>query len=273
MHMERNQAVFDQHDVARELERDFIRGGKFLDRGEQQALLFVAARVRGMRILDVGAGVGRLAPLLRLLSDDYIAIDYAPNMVDTFRRNLPGFDVSIGDARDLSRFADGSIGLIIFSNNGLDSASRDDRFLVMREFQRVISERGWIVFSTLNLHGVSYGESPFQLRRRGEPTIPAARAWARSAFDRVTRPMSWPRSVGNWRRLQRVAEDHCTWAIGPLAAHDFAPLVHFATLTDVRDMVRASGLTIERIFADDGTVIDATAADSTADYFTVVARR
>ncbi|MCU1394223.1 MAG: Methylase [Ilumatobacteraceae bacterium] len=271
--MERNHAVFDDHRVSGEYERVYQAAGQFLDRGEQAALTSIAASVRGRPVLDVGAGTGRLAPLLRLLSDDYQAIDYAPSMVEAFRRSYPGLDVAVGDARDLSRFEPARFGLVVFSNNGIDTVQHDERVQVLREFSRVTAADGRIVFSTLNRNGVSYDESPFQLRRRGAPPRTAAKALARDAVRRVMHPMSWPRSVANWQHARPLARDHGVWAVGPLAAHDFAPFVHFTTLTDLRELIAAAGLVTDTIHTENGEIVPETADDSVADYFTVVAHR
>jgi SAM-dependent methyltransferase len=271
--MEHNNAVFDDRKIAAEFERDTRGVGRFLNAGEQVALLIAAKRARGLPVLDVGAGTGRLAPVLGLLSDEYVAVDYSPNMVDAFRRCHPDLTVSVGDARDLHQFDDASFGLVVFSNNGIDAVDRDERTGVVSELGRVVTGSGVVVFSTLNKHGVSYDENPFQLFRRGMAPAPAVRATIRGIANRVLHPLSGPHSIINWRRNKRVSRDCGTWAVGPLAAHDFAPLVHFTTLSDLRELVAAAGLQIESIWAEDGTIIEPTAADSTADCFTVVATR
>ncbi|MCU1388440.1 MAG: Methylase [Ilumatobacteraceae bacterium] len=268
--MERNVEVFDHRRVSGGYERNYGQDARFLDLGEELAIQVAAEAMRGAPVLDVGAGTGRLAPLLRLLSAEYSAIDYAPNMVEGFRRCHPGVDVALGDARDLSRFESGTFGLVVFSNNGIDTVTHDDRLVVLREFARVLTPSGRIVFSSLNRNGMSYGESPFQLHRPGQPR--SMRALATTAARRVYRPLSLPRSVRNWRQAKPLAEDHGTWAVGALAVHDFAPFVHFTTLTDLRATVAAAGLVIEQIFDEAGGSIALDATESNADYFTLVAR-
>jgi SAM-dependent methyltransferase len=271
--MEHNNAVFDDRKIAAEFEQDTRLVGRFLNAGEQMALLIAANRVRGLPVLDVGAGTGRLAAMMRLLSDEYVAIDYSPNMVAAFQRCHPDLRAEIGDARDLHQFAADTFGLVVFSNNGIDAVDRTERVQVVREMGRVVSASGLVVFSTLNKNGVSYDENPFRLYRRGMAPAPAVRATVRGVANRVLHPMSGPHSVINWRRNKRVARDHGAWAMGALAAHDFAPFVHFTTLGDLRELVSSAGLVIESIWAEDGSSIDAAEPDSTADCFTVVAKR
>jgi len=57
--------------------------------GELAATVFVADRVRGCPILDLGVGGGRTVSLLRLLSSDYLAIDYTPELVEVCRHGTP----------------------------------------------------------------------------------------------------------------------------------------------------------------------------------------
>src|SRR4051794_34579063 len=80
----------------------------------------VAQEFRGKRILDIGVGGGRTTPHLLAISDDYVAVDYSPEMIERCRAAYPAERFVLGDARDLSRFNPGSFDLIVFSYNGID---------------------------------------------------------------------------------------------------------------------------------------------------------
>ncbi|MCU1486070.1 MAG: ubiE, partial [Actinomycetia bacterium] len=84
------------------------------DAGERVALATVAPHARGLPVLDVGAGVGRSASFLRLLTEEYVAVDHTPEMVAAFRRAHPDLEVHEADARDLGRFETGRFGLVVF---------------------------------------------------------------------------------------------------------------------------------------------------------------
>src|SRR5580692_11607097 len=105
----------------------------FTDEGERAAYWRIADEVRNQPILDLGVGPGRTISLLRSLTESYVAIDYLPAMVEVARRKFPFDDVDVGDARDLSRFGDGSFALVVFSYSGIDAVDHEDRRRVLRE--------------------------------------------------------------------------------------------------------------------------------------------
>ncbi len=122
------------------------------DIGELRVLVSLAPAVRGKPILDVGMGTGRTTPLLALLTDDYVGIDYAPNMVREAKAALPGFDLRVGDVRNLrADFGDASKALVFFSFNGLDSLDHATRPDALEQMAHVVAPGGYLVYSTLNL--------------------------------------------------------------------------------------------------------------------------
>jgi SAM-dependent methyltransferase len=85
------------------VERLRIREG-WIDRAERLLINQIADEVRAQPLLDIGVGGGRTAWMLRLLSADYVAVDWSPEMVETCRLEYPGVDFRECDARDLSMF-------------------------------------------------------------------------------------------------------------------------------------------------------------------------
>jgi SAM-dependent methyltransferase len=106
------------------------------DPGELGAFLHVADRVRGLPVLDLGVGGGRTFAMLRLLTDDYLGIDYTPELVELCRARHPEANVEVGDARDLSALAEQSRNLVVFSSNGIDAVDHDDRQRVLAGVHR-----------------------------------------------------------------------------------------------------------------------------------------
>jgi SAM-dependent methyltransferase len=200
----------------------------FSGRAELASLEFVAPLVRGHPILDVGIGAGRTIPLLRLLSDDYVGIDYVPEMVERCRVLYPGVDVQQGDARDMSRFEDGRFGFVMFSYNGIDSVDHQGRRRVLEEFYRVLRPGGVLVFSTHNKDGPAFRERPWRINdpSPGSPTHRTLR-WL---FLLQRRIPSYRRRWGNWWRNRRLYVDRGDWAMALCHPHDFEIALHFITL-------------------------------------------
>ncbi len=269
----RNQRVFSHARTTGEYRRQFTRQSGFLDPGERAALLLVAAASKRPSILDVGVGPGRTTALLKLMSDDYFAVDYSRGMLDEFERNYPDTPYECLDARDLSALGDNRFGLILFSNNGIDSVNHADRPLVLEQFVEHLSPGGHIVFSTLNRNGPSFGEHPFELHRPTRPPQLSLRAAVVSGGRRLLQPDSIVRGLRNWSVTRRATDDHGTWAMGPLAAHDYSLVVHFTTPTDLLDLLERAGLRPIAIFSDGGTRVGTDSDAFGVDNFTVVAQR
>jgi hypothetical protein len=67
----------------------FSRLEGWTDAGERAAIERVADEVRGQPILDMGVGGGRTVPILRAISNDYVAIDNTPQLDSASRENYP----------------------------------------------------------------------------------------------------------------------------------------------------------------------------------------
>ncbi len=244
-----NRAVWADH------RWDFAVDG-WLDPAEPAALVAAAGSVRGTPALDLGVGAGRTVPLLRLLTDDYLGLDYVPEMVGLCRQRHPGADVRLGDARDLSMLGDGSIGFVYFADNGIDAVGHDDRERVLGEVARVLRPGGAFLLSTLNRDG------PLWTCRPGSVPTPAWTAGliqgyvdgagadhggrvspgATADTSTATGDARLARTVMNWRRLSRLRTDAGEWGVGPIPAYDFGLLAHFSTLGAARRSLRAHGL-------------------------------
>ena len=243
------------------------------DPGEREALTSVASRVRGVPMLDIGVGAGRTAPFGQLMTDDYVAVDFSPDMVRACAAAHPDVDVRVGDARDLSDFADASFGFVMFSFNGLDAVGHDDRAKALRAMIRVLRPGGILLYSTLNKDGRSYGEVPWQLHRRDESLRLSARRAASFALHAPEKAVRTKRALRNYREHRTQIETHDDWAIGPLAAHEFRLAVHFITLGGLRRELSGLDVDLVRIFTSSGQSVESSNEHSGADYFHVIVQR
>jgi SAM-dependent methyltransferase len=251
------------------------------DPGERVATLWLADRLRGGDLLDVGIGTGRTTSLLRLLTANYVGIDYVEEMVQTARLRHPGIDLRLADARDLIEFDQESFDLVTFSYNGIDAVDHDDRQLILASFRRVLRPGGYLMFSTLNADGPAALERPWRLNppmgwhigslqpqgySRSKQLAGELRHTVRSPGDR-------PKSVRNWLRLRRGVSSGDGWDMAPIGAHRFSLLVHLTRPVDICREMAVHGFDVESIIgSDEGKPIDG-AKPSLDWWFHVIARK
>jgi len=255
------------------------------DPGEVSAFALVADRSRGLPVLDLGVGGGRTTSLLRLMSSRYVGIDYTPELVELCRRRHPDADVRLGDARDLLGIDTGSFGLVVFSNNGIDAVDHQGRDQVLAEVHRVLSPGGTFCYSTLNKDGPLFGANPgtapgitWQIGSLLPRPPEGASAAGGGGGDPVgsdggTGDPSWLRATRNWRRLRGLQRDEGDWGLAQFAAHQFALVTHFITLSGARDELERHGFTLEVVVPCDSAAPLAEGESTSAMYMHLVARR
>ncbi len=243
----------------------------WIDAGERLGICTIADEVRGQPVLDLGVGAGRTTWLMRLLTDDYVGVDWSPEMVAACRAGAPGLDVRQGDARDLSFLRDASIKFVFFSYNGIDYNDHDGRVQAMAEISRVLRPDGILAYSTLSKNGSLYGERPWTLGS-GQAGHSHVRSVVSFLVHLPTRLPEYRTRYANWWTNRNKAKDHGDWAIAPTAHLDFA-LVHFTTIAAERSLLDSAGLAISRIFTRDGLLVDVNASTVETPWFFVVARK
>jgi SAM-dependent methyltransferase len=243
--------------------------------GEASVLVRAAPEVRGKRVLDIGVGGGRTVPLLLLMTDRYVGIDYAEPMVAACRKRFPGLTFSVGDARVLEEFSDASFDFVFFSYNGIDTVTDEERQQVYRSVHRVLSPEGLFAFSTLNMAGRTYGEKPFQLHRPGEPVNRSLRAAANSVLRNTRRPGRLLARQRQWKAAQRAVVVGDGWATNPLAATDFNLFNHFVTLPRLRQELETGHFDVLGIYGSEGAgeLIPASDPGSKTDSFYCLVRK
>jgi SAM-dependent methyltransferase len=212
----------------------FARREGFIDRGEELVFERAARETRGQPILDIGIGAGRTVPLLRAVSTDYVGIDYLEEVVRLARSRHPGVRIERADARDLSRFADDTFALVVFSFNGIDGVAHADRRTVLAEIHRVLRSGGLFAYSTHNLDYRSAGRRPWD------------RDWRRVMAE-PRRTISYaarlPRKIHSYRRLRGLNEYGDGWASLVAPAYDFGVVWHHVTLAEALRELGKSGFT------------------------------
>jgi SAM-dependent methyltransferase len=115
-------------------------------------------QLAAMEVLDIGIGGGRTTEHLAGRAKRYVGIDYSRAMIDAckqrFGDSLPKASFEFGDATDMRGLEADSFDLIVFSFNGIDCVSHQDRLKVFREVHRVGRSGALFCFSTHNILSV-----------------------------------------------------------------------------------------------------------------------
>ena len=132
-----------------------------LQKPEEAILREIKREVSGRRILDIGIGTGRTIEFLRGISRKYVGIDYSPEMIKSCRKLYPVHDLRCCDARNMSIFKEEEFDFILFSYNGIDYVSHQDRLQILKEVYRVLRKGGLFAFSSHNKGVQNFNRFPF----------------------------------------------------------------------------------------------------------------
>jgi SAM-dependent methyltransferase len=215
----------------------------------QPAEAFIFGQFRGelsgRRILDIGVGAGRTVPYLLDLSADYIGIDYSPRMVAECRKKFPEVQFEVCDARDMSRFSNGSFGFVFFSFNGIDYVEHEDRLRTLAEVRRVLSPEGLYAFST---HNRAYQlRGPWSLLHSPLAVNPIA---APLGFAR--RVVTYHLGILNYYRNKRLERYEDEYALTNDGAHEFGLLTYYTHVDHQVLQLQHAGFSDIRVVGLDG---------------------
>jgi SAM-dependent methyltransferase len=234
-----------------------------IDAAEAAILQRLAPEVRGEPILDIGVGGGRTVPLLRAISEDYVGIDYLEELVVRARDRFPDARIEHLDARDLSAFEDRSFALVVFSTNGIDGISHEDRGTTLAEVHRVLRPGGRFFYSTHNLAHSIAGAPPWN-------------RWWFVCRPRVAlgRAIKLPRTIRAYRKASPLVARGDGWATLVDPAYDFGLLTHFVTPQEALRELETTGFEPgAEIYDPTGGRFGPHGFTASAFWFHVVARR
>lgn len=126
-----------------------------LQKPEETILELVRDKLDNWRMLDLGIGLGRTTLHFAPLVKEYVGTDYSFGMIKTYQKMFPeakpNVQVRLSDARMMREFESNYFDFILFSFNGIDYISHEDRIDALKEIKRIGKKGGLFVFSTHNL--------------------------------------------------------------------------------------------------------------------------
>lgn len=129
-----------------------------LQRSEETVLNLLKKDLHGMKMLDIGVGGGRTTLHFARLAREYVGIDCSEEMIKACNKRFADYPENISfqicDVRNMSLFEDDSFDFILFSFNGIDYISHDDRLKALAEIKRVLKPGGYFCFSSHNIQSV-----------------------------------------------------------------------------------------------------------------------
>jgi ubiquinone/menaquinone biosynthesis C-methylase UbiE len=214
---------------------------------EETILRMMLPHLPTAKMLDIGVGGGRTTLHFAKWVRAYVGTDYSNSMITECQKRFSGYPDHISfmacDARSMEMFADGSFDFVLFSFNGIDYVSHDDRMKILQEVRRVGKPGGYFCFST---HNLNWAANLFELRRMisFDPRL------ARQTAKRVAL-----RYFYNWR-VRAATVRNSPYAVindgghgGKLLTYYIRPLEQIAQLkenfTDIRVFSVATGAEIE----------------------------
>jgi ubiquinone/menaquinone biosynthesis C-methylase UbiE len=138
-----------------------------LQPAEKAVLKLLQHQCLSIKMLDIGVGGGRTTQHFSKIVSEYIGIDYSADMIAACRQRFSAFSekmlFEVCDARDMSQFVDDSFDFILFSFNGIDYVSHQERLKIFQEINRVGKPGGYFFFSSHNIQSL---EKEFDIRKQ-----------------------------------------------------------------------------------------------------------
>ncbi len=147
---------------------------KFWDSFEQNKLAPYIEKSKGLRVLDAGAGTGRISLKLHKAGAEVTALDISPEMLSVLHQKEPSIEIVEGDMENMP-FEDGKFDRV-FSSLALIHLKKMDVFL--DEVYRVLKDDGKLVL--VNIH---YRKSMVLHDNQGRYTIQAYNHFPRHLIE------------------------------------------------------------------------------------------
>lgn len=207
---------------------DYYDGLEELFPAEKVLFEKLSPKIENSKILDIGVGGGRTTKYLLPLSSDYTGVDYVPQFVERVKRKYEGGNFLCADARSLKEFAYEAFDFVLFSYNGIDTVSHEDRLKILKEIYRVLKKGGMFVFSSHN-RDYQHFKKPYWLI---EPQFNAA--FVKNLFSYV---FFLPRHL----RMKRHEISGDEYAIVNDSDHRFSLLLYYISIARQNEQLEKIG--------------------------------
>ena len=152
-----NKTTYSRADVVK-----YYQNTERLLKAEEVLFEKLSPIIKNSKILDIGIGGGRTTKYLLPISRDYTGVDYVPQFAEETANKYPDAKILCSDATNLKEFADETFDFVLFSYNGLDSISNEQRLMVINEVFRVLKKGGIFMFSSHNRDYQDFNKLPWQ---------------------------------------------------------------------------------------------------------------
>jgi len=125
----------------------------YLEPAERTVLDILKRKLAWMDMMDMGVGGGRTTKYFAPLVRNYTGADYATAMIDVCLEKYGNEHYFLScDARNMKEIQDNSYDFVMFSYNGIDSFSHEERIASLKEIHRILRPDGYFCFSSHNLN-------------------------------------------------------------------------------------------------------------------------
>lgn len=127
-----------------------------LQKPEKTIFNQIKEKLPSWRILDIGVGTGRTTLHLAYLAKEYVGIDVSQGMIEICKKKFQVIADKVafhtGNVCCMYEFKRNYFDFVLFSYNGIDYISHEEREIAFREIIRVSKPGAQFVFSTHNLN-------------------------------------------------------------------------------------------------------------------------
>ena len=216
--------------------------------------------ISGKHVLDIGCGSGRTSAILKNLSSGYIGLDYSLEMIKSCRKRFEGVHFLYGDVRDMSEFKDDKFDCVVFSFNGLDSISHDDRLKGLGEIRRVLKHDGLFVFSSHNRNHRYAISRPIM-------------EFSRAPCKQVANFLKFLKSTSNRLRNENHQVFNEQYVIINDIAHNYAMLTYYIDKVHQVSQLKAMGFETVEMYDTLGNVLNLDSEDKDSAWIYYVAKK